>query len=171
ELLMHLQSIGKYVCALDIIEYLAVPNIQSQFGLDSTIALLTAQLWMHNLDYRWTKSPCSQFIDGHECEDVVSYRQNHFLPTLAKLDTTTRTWKNGVEVQQSGISPHQCHTVYWWHDESTFYANDRRKVRWVHKSERVVPKPKGEGNSLVTRNCGVITPFLCLFIGILRPFS
>lgn len=35
----------------------------------------------------------------------------------------------------------------WWHDESTFYANDRRKTRWVHESETAVPYAKGEGPS------------------------
>lgn len=35
------------------------------------------------------------------------------------------------------------------HDESTFYANDQRKQRWVHASEGAVPLRKGEGNSLM----------------------
>ena len=39
--------------------------------------------------------------------------------------------------------------VIWWHNESTFYANDRRKVYWVHKDETAVPQPKGEGASLM----------------------
>ncbi|KAJ7156125.1 hypothetical protein C8R43DRAFT_884069 [Mycena crocata] len=37
--------------------------------------------------------------------------------------------------------------VIWWHDESTFYANDRRELRWVHKTEKAKIKPKGEGAS------------------------
>jgi hypothetical protein len=39
--------------------------------------------------------------------------------------------------------------VVWFHDESTFYANNRRKVHWVHLSEGAVPKPKGEGASIM----------------------
>src|SRR5258705_13710327 len=35
----------------------------------------------------------------------------------------------------------------WFHDESTFYANDRRKSGWVHKSKTAVPYTKGEGPS------------------------
>jgi len=35
------------------------------------------------------------------------------------------------------------------HDESTFYANDRRKTRWVHESEKATPNPKGEGVSIM----------------------
>lgn len=37
----------------------------------------------------------------------------------------------------------------WFHDESTFYANDQQKLRWVHQSEKAVPQPKGEGTSLM----------------------
>lgn len=29
--------------------------------------------------------------------------------------------------------------VIWRHDESTFYANERRKIRWVHESEPATP--------------------------------
>ncbi|KAG1748879.1 uncharacterized protein EDB91DRAFT_1244688 [Suillus paluster] len=32
---------------------------------------------------------------------------------------------------------------------STYYANDHRKIRWVHKSETAVPYAKGEGASLM----------------------
>jgi hypothetical protein len=39
--------------------------------------------------------------------------------------------------------------VIWFHDECTFYANDRRIVRWVHRDEKAVPRTKGEGASLM----------------------
>ena len=39
--------------------------------------------------------------------------------------------------------------VVWVHDESIFYANDRRTVRWVHKSETATLRAKGEGASLM----------------------
>lgn len=39
--------------------------------------------------------------------------------------------------------------VIWFHDECTFYANDRQIVHWVHKGERAVPHAKGEGASLM----------------------
>ncbi|KIK74438.1 hypothetical protein PAXRUDRAFT_169345 [Paxillus rubicundulus Ve08.2h10] len=39
--------------------------------------------------------------------------------------------------------------VVWFHDESTFYVNDQRKLRWVHSSEEAVPQPKGERASLM----------------------
>ncbi|KAJ7509299.1 hypothetical protein B0H11DRAFT_1702935 [Mycena galericulata] len=37
--------------------------------------------------------------------------------------------------------------VIWVHDESMFYANDCRDLRWVHESKKASIKPKGEGAS------------------------
>jgi len=37
----------------------------------------------------------------------------------------------------------------WFHDESTFYANDQRKSRWVHKNASATLYAKGEGASLM----------------------
>ncbi|KAJ7927374.1 hypothetical protein B0H13DRAFT_2312578 [Mycena leptocephala] len=37
----------------------------------------------------------------------------------------------------------------WRHEECIFYANDRRKIRWVHASEKAKPYAKGEGASMM----------------------
>ena len=39
--------------------------------------------------------------------------------------------------------------IFWNHDESTFFANDHRKIWWVHISETAKPCVKGEGASLM----------------------
>ncbi|KAI0732675.1 hypothetical protein C8Q72DRAFT_773983 [Fomitopsis betulina] len=39
----HLQSIGKYVRALDIVEFMANPETLTRYGLQKPIGLLTAQ--------------------------------------------------------------------------------------------------------------------------------
>ncbi|EJF65500.1 hypothetical protein DICSQDRAFT_50417, partial [Dichomitus squalens LYAD-421 SS1] len=76
----HLQSISKYVRALDIVDFMALPTNQEKYGLTKPISLSQAQVWMQRLDYRWTKTPSGQFVDGHERADVVKYRQSKFLP-------------------------------------------------------------------------------------------
>jgi hypothetical protein len=157
EIKMHLQSIGKYIRAQDIVDYLDRPTVKERLKLKKTISLATAQRWMHKMGYRWTKQPSGQFVDGHERDDVVAYRQNIFLPAMAELDPKMRAWKNGVEEEEKpwpndiedGTRPFQELTVMWHHDESTFYANDRRQVRWVHEDEKAVPRAKGEGASLM----------------------
>jgi hypothetical protein len=37
--------------------------------------------------------------------------------------------------------------VIWWHNESTFYANDWHDLCWVHKSESTTIKAQGKGAS------------------------
>lgn len=145
----HLQSIGKYVRALDIVHYLSNSETRSRLQVKKAISLATARRWMNKMGYRWTKRPSGQYIDGHERDDVVYYRQHVYLPVWAQLDRRTRTWSDDNkaildEAREAGKT-----VVIWFHDECTFYANDRRIVRWVHKNEKAVPRAKGEGASLM----------------------
>ncbi|KAJ7237346.1 hypothetical protein C8J57DRAFT_1087579, partial [Mycena rebaudengoi] len=59
-------------------------------GLNKGIHLATAQRWMKCMGYRWTKTPSGQFVDGHECPDVVYYRQKEFLLAFTWLEYQTR---------------------------------------------------------------------------------
>ncbi|KAI0324035.1 hypothetical protein GY45DRAFT_1349605 [Cubamyces sp. BRFM 1775] len=158
----HLQSIGKYVRAMDIVHFMTEPANLARFGLTKPVSLSTAQVWMHCLGYRWTKVPSGQFVDGHERRDVVDYRQTHFLPAMQGTDQYARQWdsKGNIVVVDAPLPPPSVlatevpppttkHVVYWWHDESVFYAHARRTTRWVHKSEKAVPRAKGEGASLM----------------------
>ncbi|OBZ79571.1 hypothetical protein A0H81_00263 [Grifola frondosa] len=125
EIHLHLQSIGKYVQAIDIVHFLDTPDIKTRYSLKKTISLATAQRWMHVMDYRWKKTPTGQYVDGHKHEDVVAYRQNIFLPTIAELEWNLRVWKDGLEeITSDEPRPRNRHTIIWFHDESTFYAND-----------------------------------------------
>ena len=84
----HLQAVGKFVHAMDIVEFMSNPEVLLKYGLSTT------QTWMHVLDYRWTKTPSGQYVDGHEREDVVDYRDGIF-PALAVLDPYVWTIING----------------------------------------------------------------------------
>lgn len=44
--------------------------------------------------------------------------------------------------------------VVWHHDESTFYAHDRRKLGWRHKNAKAEINPKGEGVSEMAGDFG-----------------
>ncbi|KIJ08616.1 hypothetical protein PAXINDRAFT_88609 [Paxillus involutus ATCC 200175] len=150
----HLQSLGKYIRGQDIVDYLKDPDIQMKHGFTKSISLATAQRWMEKLGYRWRKEPKGQYSDGHEREDVVKYRQTVFLPAWAHFESKMRNWSvdNLCTRVDGGGSSGELEgrkVVVWFHDESTFYANDRRKLRWVHCSEEAVPQPKGEGASLM----------------------
>ncbi|RPD79441.1 hypothetical protein L226DRAFT_543454 [Lentinus tigrinus ALCF2SS1-7] len=105
------------------------------------------------MGYRWTKTPKGQYVDGYERADVTKYRQECYLPAWSELQPALRVWTEeniSVSVHDLPASSHiRCSTVVWFHDESTFYQNDRRQVRWVHSSETAKPRPKGEGASLM----------------------
>jgi hypothetical protein len=147
ELLLHLQSIGKYVRAMDIVLYVDRPEVKTQLKLTKTISLATAQRWMRTVGYRWKKTPSGQYVDGHEHDDVVAYRQTVFLPVWAEMLSRTRVYEAGIECRIPHLSGRRI--VIWNHDESTYYPNDRCKIRWVHNSETAVPCAKGEGPSMM----------------------
>ncbi|KAG0692672.1 hypothetical protein DFH29DRAFT_882164 [Suillus ampliporus] len=117
ELLVHLQSLGKYISATAVIDYLARPDVQRRFKLTKTVSLATAQRWMENSWY--------------------------------ELDLKTRKWSSVDVTQPEEGQEIGRQTVVWFHDESTFYANDRRKKCWVHTEEKATPQPKGKGSSLM----------------------
>jgi transposase len=144
ELHAHLQSIGKFVKAMDPVNFMDTPKMRLCSGLKKRLDILTAQRWMQKLDYRWTYSELKgQYVDGHEREDVVKYRNEVFLPRWANVKARSWDWAN----RQLDPLPHERRIVLWFHDESTFYANDWHIARSIHKGEKPTPYAKGEGTS------------------------
>ncbi|KAG2108473.1 uncharacterized protein F5147DRAFT_773673 [Suillus discolor] len=89
EIHMHLQMTGKYVKAMDLVDFLDTPEMRKWSGITKRISLATAQRWMKKLKYCWTKDPKGQFVDGHERDDVA-YWQEVFLPAWAAIKEKTR---------------------------------------------------------------------------------
>lgn len=149
ELQGYLQGIGKYVKAEDVVEYLDRDDTKARYGATTSISLTTARRWMTKLGYHWMDTPSGQYVDGHEREDVVEYRQNVFLPAWFAKEHKLRVWTKETIGKPASISVDERQTVFWLHDETVFYAHDRRERRWVPDTETAVPKPKGEGASLM----------------------
>ena len=100
------------------------------------------------------KTPHGQYVDGHEHTDVKEYWQNSFLPLLADLDRNVPHYDPKLDLASVPPLPPVCGPqnqplLYLYHDESTFYAHDRREKHWVSPNEKAVPKKKGEGKSLM----------------------
>ena len=74
EIHAYLQSIGKFVHAMDLIKFIDTAEMRERMHLKKPINLATAQQWMKKLDYCWSHTPKGQYVDGHEREDVVIYR-------------------------------------------------------------------------------------------------
>ena len=144
---LHLQGIGKFVKAMDIVDYLETLKMKVGLKLKKNISLTMAQWWMHVMDYQWLKEPKGQFLDGHERE-VVTCRQEVLLPTWEKLELTLHQWGD-VNLDKLLAKPMTHHNIVWHHDKLMFYANDRCKIWWVHKGENAVLHAKGEGVSLM----------------------
>ena len=47
------------------------------------ISLTTVCNWMHHNGFQYQTYKKAVYFDGHKCPDVVEYRQNVFLPTMA----------------------------------------------------------------------------------------
>ncbi|KAG1856322.1 hypothetical protein C8R48DRAFT_749228 [Suillus tomentosus] len=125
---LHLQSIGKFVCAQDLVEYLSIPEHQACHSFTKTISQRTAQRWMNHLGFHWRKEPNGRHCDGHKWEDV----------------TQMTKWKSEGEITIKDVEANAalsgCQIIVWFHDE------------WVHSSEGAVPQPKGEGAFLMAAN-------------------
>ena len=91
----HLQGIRKFVKAMDLVNFMDTSEIRAKSGLKRRIDILTAQRWMKKLNYHWTYEAKSQYVDGHEWEDVVAYCQNIFLPRWVNIKARTHDWSNG----------------------------------------------------------------------------
>ena len=153
---LHLLEIGKkgYIRAQDIVDYVATPEVQKQLGTKArTIHQRTACRWLKKLNWCYTRKKKGMYIDGHEREDVVAYRtefikrwkeyKKRFL--IYDMDGNIVNKLIGFPVPQIG----HFRLILVMHDESTFYANDCRKTKWVHATEVAVAEPKGEGVSIM----------------------
>ncbi|QRW19720.1 DDE superfamily endonuclease [Rhizoctonia solani] len=100
-------------------------------------------------------------------QDVVDFLSDPevYIPFLKKIERRQIIYnRDGVEdpTRPLQLLPGKKPIILWFHDETIFYANDRRKVRWVFVGESPVPHKKGEGCSLM------VADFVCAEFGWLR---
>lgn len=145
----HLQRVGQFFSAQDLLECLNKSDTLERLGRQKGFSLRTAQRWLKLMGYRWKPEARGMYFDGHEREDVVLYRQQTFLPRYLSLSERAAQFDdNGVELPREPPLRGK-EVIFHHHDESIFYGNDRRKLRWVHDSESPKPYAKGEGQSLM----------------------
>ncbi len=148
EVNLHLQELGKDITATKVVLFLACPDIKEKHGIIKEISLCTAQRYLQVLGYHWQEAKKSQYVDGHEHADVVWDRDKVFIPKIEKLRHRMQIFdKDGKLID--GVRPDGKCVVLWFHDESIFYAHDRRRKSWYHIAEPAKPYRKGEGASLM----------------------
>ncbi|KAJ3777374.1 hypothetical protein FB446DRAFT_762401 [Lentinula raphanica] len=103
------------------------------------------------MGYRWKHEGKGQYTDGHERPDVVYHCDRVYIPRISKYKEHIVGYdNNGDEIAlPSGAVGHRLRVILWFHDESIFYAHDRRRKCWYHKDALPKPYRKGEGASLM----------------------
>ncbi|KAJ7233607.1 hypothetical protein B0H12DRAFT_1028362, partial [Mycena haematopus] len=144
---LHLQEIGNHITAEKVVEFLALPEIMEKHGITRTISIRTARRYLRALGYQYTEIKKGQYTDGHEREDVVHERDNVYIPKIKALERRMKHW--GRDGSPEFGPPRQGkRVVVWYHDESIFYAHDRKRKSWYHKDATKLHK-KGDGHSLM----------------------
>lgn len=165
EIKIYLQAQGKWIKVAHIIQFFQQEEIKQKYGLTKVISERSACRWMHEMVYRYGKERKGQYEDGHEREDVVKYRKELFLKQWDEVESRMLLHDRDGKVVQTPKLPNFPHTLrveQVAHDESTFYAHDQRKVRWIPEGESPTPAKKGDGISLMVSDfCTPSLGWLC----------
>ncbi|KAG2073340.1 hypothetical protein BDR04DRAFT_938267, partial [Suillus decipiens] len=105
----------------------------------------TARRWLIKLGWRCTVIRKGVYMDGHEREDVVKYRNEIYLPAMSKFEKRMVRFE-GPELTrvEPTLQPGEKQIKPYYHDECCFHANDDVKSAWLRPGERVLRK-KGRG--------------------------
>jgi len=97
----------------------------------SPLSEQTARRWLIKLGWRRTVVRKGVYMDGHEREDVVKYRQEVFLPIMAKFEARMAKFE-GVEMKRVPpvLKDGEKEVVMLFHDECCFHANDEARSLW-----------------------------------------
>jgi len=91
DLQCHLVELGTNITAEKIVQFLSQPEVMERHELRKPISIRTARRWLVFLGYRYRHEIRGQYVDGHEREDVVNYRDNHYIPKIQAVCSVVRT--------------------------------------------------------------------------------
>ena len=110
------------------------------------------QRWLHHLGFEVITPRRGIYYDGHEREDVVEYRKEYLrkMVKIGFIHFTNAPTESAKLAIPTDIDPptleKRSKTVVFFHDESTFNANDDQNLKWGVKGEKIIkPKSKGAG--------------------------
>ena len=139
-------------------------NLHIEIELDNSVSISerTAVRWLTLLDFVHCEQKKGTYVDGHEREDVVRYREE-FLMKIEEYQKRMITYvgddcEKAIQPDlEDGVRP----LVLVVQDESCFSSNDARKTIWKQRNGNIL-RPKGSGRSLM------VSEFLCECHGRLR---
>ena len=104
-------------------------------GLSKSVSERTAQRWLIKLGWRQTRLKKGVYMDGHERSDVVKYRNETFLPLMAKYEEYMVKWvENGrgdFEHIEPNLCPREKRIIPIFQDESSFHAGEYKSNVWL----------------------------------------
>lgn len=129
-----------------------LPNLTLEPGFPRKISVRTAHRWLRALGFEVITPRKGIFIDGHERPDVVADR-TAFLRRMVKLcflNLLNAPTEDSMKAIPDDIEPPTAEkrdkTVFIFHDESIFHANDDQNLKWGIKGEKMMKKKsKGAG--------------------------
>lgn len=137
-------------------EWIGNGGLDDIVGVGMTVSSKTCNVWLAVLGFSLkTSKGRGVYVDGHERDDVVAYRQT-FVKTISQLRSRMVDFDSTDECKliEPTLNVDERKLILVAHDESLFYANDGRRVVWMHDEEsRLIPK--GEGRSIM------VSEFIC----------
>lgn len=116
----------------------------------------TARRWLSKMGLVYSRYTKGVYFDGHERKDVVTDRNNIFLPQWkchARRFVIFR--EAGTWTIPTNLKDNKTPLVFITHDESTFNANDGKRQGWITKDHQPL-KPKSKGKGIMVS--GFLTP-------------
>jgi len=120
-----------------------LPNVHLAPGFPRQISHRTAVRWLEELGFEYKDLKAGTYIDGHERENVVAYRQQYLAETM-ELEAAYPPPPEPDDLPCPPPPPGQKRLVIIDHDESTFYANDDETRAWTEAGYHQI-KPKARG--------------------------
>ncbi|KAJ7658886.1 hypothetical protein B0H17DRAFT_1213092 [Mycena rosella] len=145
---LYLQESGNDITAEKVSKYLARPEVMEKHGITKTISIRTARRYLNALGYRYHQPKKGQYSDGHERPDVVYERDKVYIPAIRSLERRMHRWSKDNEPEYGPRMPGR-RVILWNHDESVFYAHERKRKNWYHKDAAAKLHQKGDGHSLM----------------------
>jgi hypothetical protein len=109
----------------------------------------TARRWLANLGFDWKKFTKGLYIDGHERADVVTYRENEFLPKFESIRHLLVTFDDhGNMILPQNLAAREKPHLLIAHDESIFRSNDGKRQMWMENGKQLL-RPKGQGKGIM----------------------
>ena len=118
--------------------------------IQKTISIRITERWLHILGYKYEGYRKDIYHDGHEREDVVTYRKE-FLKVMKELEQRMARYK-GEEMDTIPpiLRPEERELILITHDKCIFYTNDGKKKIWIPDGEMLLRKKGNEKSIMVS---------------------